>query len=63
MAREPTARRGAGDSRRRAHKLRVLDRAADAFTATSTSITLFWSSTLPQSTEVLTEVTVYNKAP
>lgn len=42
---------------------RVLDRAADAFTATSTSITLFWSSTPPQSTEVLTEVTVYNKAP
>ena len=25
---EPTARRGAGDSRRRAHKFRVLDRAA-----------------------------------
>ena len=33
------------------------------FTATSSSITLFWSSTLFQSTEVLTEVTVYNKAP
>ena len=33
------------------------------FTATATSIALFWSSTLFQSTEVLTEVSVYDKAP
>jgi hypothetical protein len=33
------------------------------FTATSSSITLFWSSTLFQSTEVLIVVNVYNKAP
>ena len=32
-------------------------------TATSTSITLFWSTTLFQSTEVLIEVSVYNRAP
>ena len=36
---------------------------APDFTATSSSITLFWSSTLFQSTEVLLVVTVYNKAP
>jgi hypothetical protein len=29
--------------------------------AVEMSITLFWSSTLFQSTELLTEVTVYNK--